>query len=187
MNKWSSAQNQQGLMFRTYWGWWDETDNTALQTRGFELRAPAVRGRPRHLSVTEAPHSLRATRMEPLLHWCLRPYPRTSYDISQASVSTNPTNWPRWPSRPIRSLRYIATCPRIRGLNIRSRDELAISGVTEQGLLILPHQYSSTNHLQWTKKLQLGSIVGWIRFMPNRFDTCSFVNTWILATTRMIC
>ena len=41
----------------------------------------------------------------------LRPYFRTSYDISYAS------DWSRWPSRPIRSLRCIVTCTRIRALN----------------------------------------------------------------------
>ena len=37
---------------RTSWGWWDEWPDT-----GFEIRALAVWGRARYLSVTEAPHN----------------------------------------------------------------------------------------------------------------------------------
>ena len=40
---------------RTTWGWWDDWDDTVLQT-GFEIQSPAVWGRARYLSVTEAPH-----------------------------------------------------------------------------------------------------------------------------------
>ena len=41
---------------RTSWGWWDDWDDTVLQTQDFEIRALAVWGWARYLSVTEAPH-----------------------------------------------------------------------------------------------------------------------------------
>ena len=44
---------------RTSWGWWDDWGDTVLQTQDskFEIRALAVWGRARYLSVTEAPHN----------------------------------------------------------------------------------------------------------------------------------
>ena len=42
---------------RTSWGWWDEPDDTALQTQDIEIRTMEVWGRARHLSVAEAPHN----------------------------------------------------------------------------------------------------------------------------------
>ena len=42
---------------RTSWGWWDDWDDTVLQTQDSKIRALAVWGRARYLSVTEAPHN----------------------------------------------------------------------------------------------------------------------------------
>ena len=42
---------------RTSWGWWDDWDDTALQTQNSKFEAEAVWGRARYLSVTEAPHN----------------------------------------------------------------------------------------------------------------------------------
>ena len=46
---------------RTSWGWWDEWNDTALQT--LEIRAFAVWGRARYTSVTEALHNIESLRV----------------------------------------------------------------------------------------------------------------------------
>ena len=51
---------------RTSWGWWDEWDDT-----GFEIRALAVWGRARYLSVTEAPHNTEFHTWMGKKHFCL--------------------------------------------------------------------------------------------------------------------
>ena len=47
---------------RTSWGWWDEWDDTSLQTQDSKFE-PWVWGRSRYLSVTEAPHNSESFRV----------------------------------------------------------------------------------------------------------------------------
>ena len=107
LNEWGfrplSSTYRQNWTRRTSWAWWDEWDDTALQTQ--DSKFEPWRSESEHatsLSLTEAPRNIASLQMSEEERFCF-------FETWRPDCS-------RWPSRPIRSLRYIETCTEIRAL-----------------------------------------------------------------------
>ena len=85
---------------RTSWGWWDDWDDTVLQTQDFrEIRALAVWGRARYLSVTEAPHNTDFHKWMGKKHFCFFETAETGNRTPNSGVKGNGANhYPRAPA-----------------------------------------------------------------------------------------
>ena len=84
---------------RTSWGWWDDWDDTVLQTQEFEIRTLAVWGRARYLSVTEAPHNTDFHTWMGKKHFCFFQTAETGNRTPDSGVKGSGTNhYPRAPA-----------------------------------------------------------------------------------------
>ena len=94
---------------RTSWGWWDDRDDTVLQT-GFEIRALAVWGRARYLSVTEAPHNTDFHTLMGKKHFYFFQTAETGNRTPNSGVKGSGANhYPRAPAQPNNLLAYSKT------------------------------------------------------------------------------
>ena len=94
---------------RTSWGWWDDRDDTVLQT-GFEIRALAVWGRARYLSVTEAPHNTDFHTLMGKKHFCFFQTAETGNRTPNSGVKGSGANhYPRAPAQPDNLLAFSRT------------------------------------------------------------------------------
>ena len=87
---------------RTSWGWWDDWDDTVLQTQEFEIRASAVWGRARYLSVTEAPHNTNFHTWMGKKHFCFFQTAETGNRTPNSGVKGSGANhYPRAHAPPL--------------------------------------------------------------------------------------
>ena len=90
---------------RTFRGWWDERDDTALQTQESKIRVLAVWGRARYFSVTEVPHNIEFLRVSGEETFCFFGTWRPEWGSNQRAPNFQAGSFNHWTRAP--TLKYL--------------------------------------------------------------------------------